>query len=499
LSIGGLARGGIFLFTGSIIGSILGSVFWFLVSFYGGPVGPEIVGIASAVISLSSLVSGIAILGLPTGTKRFLGREFGHNNTKKLNRYFWSSLATTLTLSLVATLIIWILPLLHIPVLGFSDDMLFFTGVIVLLSFSTIIGSLFMSTTKTDSWAVSTVISAILKLGIGVYLVYLGFGWVGALEGVIISSLFYLALMVLFALRELRRLGGIEVQFSGKAVKESMYAGAVSWLPGVIVLLGQQLGTLTVFGAQGGFEAGTYFIAYVIFTIILMLPNSLNAILFPALSGLNVKDRKDLARRALKICLALACPIIAFLVFYPELPLSIMGAQYLEASSTLSILILSIIPLLFIFTVSSLVYAAGYYGKSIAIDLSIGVPQVILYFVLVPLYKGMGAALAYTIGALTGSVMSMVISRLVHIQVPSGKITIAIVVPFAVALPCYLLKLDWWITGIIILLSSVVSYGRMGVVERTDLAEIARAFASEKTVAKTGRRLNWLLRIIYGE
>jgi O-antigen/teichoic acid export membrane protein len=496
LSIGGLARGGVFLFTGSIIGSILGYVFWFLVSYYGGV---ETVGIASSLVSLCSLVSGIAILGLPTGTKRFLGREFGHNNTKKLNTYFWSSLATTLTLSLVAALIIWILPFLHIRVLGFSDDMLFFAGVIVLLSFSTIIGSLFMSTTKTDSWAVSTVISAILKLGIGVYLVYLGFGWVGALEGIVISNLFYLALMVLFALRELRRLGGIEVQFSGKAVRESLYAGAVAWLPGVIVLLGQQLGTLTVFGVQGGFEAGTYFIAYVIFTIILMLPNSLNAILFPALSGLKVEDRRDLARRALKLCLALACPITVFLAFYPELPLSIMGAQYLGASSTLSILVLSIIPILFIFTVQSLVYAAGHYGKSIAMDLSTGVPQVILYFVLVPIYKGMGAALAYTIGALTGSVAAMIISRLRHIRVPSGKIIVAIVVPFAVALPCYLLKLDWWVTGTMILLSSIVSYGRMGVVERSDLREIAQAFASEKTIARTGKRLNWLLRIIYGD
>nr|MDO8100875.1 polysaccharide biosynthesis C-terminal domain-containing protein [Candidatus Njordarchaeota archaeon] len=496
LSIGGLARGGIFLFTGSIISSILGYAFWFLVSFYSG-VG--IVGIASSVVTLSSLVTGIVSLDLPTGVQRFLGRELGHNNMKKLNRYFWSSLMATLTLCLLSALIIWIVAFLQIPVLGFSDAMLFFTGVIVLLSFQTVFASLFVSITRTESWAFSTVISAVVRVGLGVYLVYVGLGWVGALTGVIVASIFQLALMALFALRELRRLGGIEVEFSGKAVRESLHAGAVAWLPGVIALLGQQLGTLTVFGVQGGIGAGTYYIAYLIFTIVCMLPTSLNAMLFPALSGLNSKSRKDLARRALKICMALACPITVFLVLYPELPLSLMGAQYLEASSTLSILLLSIIPLLFIFIVGNLVYAAGYYGKSIAINSATSFPQVILYFVLVPIYKGIGAALSFSAGALIGSVVSMVISRLAHLRVPSGKIAIAVVVPFAVALPCYLLRLGWLISGAIILLSSIVSYGRMGVVERSDLAEIAQAFASEKTITKAGKRLNWLIRIIYGD
>jgi O-antigen/teichoic acid export membrane protein len=495
LSIGGIARGGIFLFTGSIIVSILGYVFWFLVSSYGGV---ETVGIVSSVVALSTLVSGIATLGLPSGVQRFMGREFGHNNIKKLNRYFWSSLAATAALCLLSAAIIWVVAFLHVPILEFSDSMLFFAGVLVLLNFQTVLGLLFVSTTKTEFSAVSTGVSATIRVVLGVCLVYLGLGWVGALVAVIFASLFQLASMALFALRELRRLGGVEVQFSGKAVRESLHAGAVTWFPGTVVLLGQQLGTLTVFGTQGGFGAGTYFIAYIVFSVIFLVPSSLNALLFPALSGLNAKNSRDLARRALKICLALACPIIAFVALYPELPLSIMSAQYLEASSTLSILVLSIIPMTFNYVVGSLVYAAGDYRKLIAIDSTTGLSQVILYFVLVPIWQGMGAALSYTTGALVGSVVSMVVSRVVRLRAPSRQIAIAVMAPLAVALSCYLLRLGWLIGGTIILLSSIISYGRMGVVERSDLADIARAFTSEKTAARTGRRLNWLLRIIYG-
>jgi O-antigen/teichoic acid export membrane protein len=153
----------------------------------------------------------------------------------------------------------------------------------------------------------------------------------------------------------------------------------------------------------------------------------------------------------------------------------------------------------FIFTVGAFVYASGHYGKSIAADTLTGVSQVISYFVLVPIYGGVGAALSYSMGILVGFGAMMVLSRLVRLGAPSGKIAIAVLVPFAVALPCYLLRLGWLISGTIILLSSIVFYGRMGVVERSDLAEIARAFAPEKTVAKAGRRLGWLLRIIYGD
>jgi O-antigen/teichoic acid export membrane protein len=475
---------------------MLSFAYVFLVSFYGGV---EVVGITSSIITLTSLVSGIALLGLPTGVSRFLGREFGHNNTKEVNRYFWSSLAATLTLCVLSATIIWVVAFLHIPISRFSDSMLFFAGVIVLLNFSSAMGSLFVSTTRTGSWALSSVISAAVRVGLGIYLVYLGFGWVGAIVGGIVALLLQQALLVLFALRELRRLGGVEVQFSGKAVRESLHAGAVAWFPGVIVLLGQQLGTLMVFGMGGGLEAGTYYIAYMVFTIAYMAPSALNGMLFPALSGLNIEARKDLARKVLKICFAIACPITVFLALYPELPLSLIGAQYLEASSALSILVLNVIPVTFIFTVGAFVYASGHYGKSIAADTLTGVSQVISYFVLVPIYGGVGAALSYSMGILVGFGAMMVLSRLVRLGAPSGKIAIAVLVPFAVALPCYLLRLGWLISGTIILLSSIVFYGRMGVVERSDLAEIARAFAPEKTVAKAGRRLGWLLRIIYGD
>jgi O-antigen/teichoic acid export membrane protein len=496
LSVSGIARGTVFLVTGSIINSILSYVYVFLVSIYGGV---EVVGTTGSVAALTTLVSGIAALGLPIGTRRFLGRELGHKNIKKLNRYFWSSLGATIVLCLLSALIIWIVAFLHIPVSSYSDSMLFFAGLIVLLSFSSAFGSLFVSTTNTLSWSVCLLISSAVRVALGTYLVYFGFGWVGALSAGIVALLLQLGLLTLFTLRELKRLGSIEVQFSGKAITETLHAGLVAWLPTIVTLVGQQLGTILVFGAGGSLEAGQYYIAYVVFTIALMLPTTLNTMLLPAVSGLNVEDGKGLAWRIMKISLALACPITAFLALYPELPLSLISIQYLPASLPLSILLLTIAPLTYVSVVSVLLYGSGHYGKSLAIDLTAGISQTVLYFILVPIYKAIGAALSYSAGVMIAVSVAIVMSRLVRVRVPIRKIAIAVFVPFAVALPCYILRLGWLITGTMILLSSMVAYGRTGMVERSDLAEIARGLASEKTVAKTGKRLHWLLRIIYGD
>lgn len=340
--------------------------------------------------------------------------------------------------------------------------------------------------------------AASIKLLVGSLLVYFGYGWFGAVIGIITYYVFTIILMLVFASKVLRRLGGIKVTFSGKALWESLHAGFVSWLPGVVTLLGQQLSILAVFGIQGGFEAGTYFVSYVIFGIIYALPTSLMTVLFPVLSGLDERGG-EVAWLALKLGLAIACPSAVFFVFYAAFPLSFMGAQYLNAAPVLVTLSASVIPLTFVSAVTSLVYASGSYGKVLGIGLATSVPRIVLYFLLVPVYSGFGAALSFFIGAITGIGAAIYASRKVNFKVSRGKIIAAVAFPFGAGLLCYVLGLSWLFGGITILLVSIFFYARLGVVERADLSEIARGFASDKTVSRLGERLGWLLRIMYGE
>jgi O-antigen/teichoic acid export membrane protein len=263
-------------------------------------------------------------------------------------------------------------------------------------------------------------------------------------------------------------------------------------------LVGQQLGILAVFGFQGSLQAGTFFIAQTIFLIVYLLPGSFMTVLFPVLSG-STSEAGELGWRALKLCLALSCPLAAFFALYSAFPLSLIGGGYVQAASVLSLLALSIIPQVFVSAVSSFVYARGSYGKVIGLSLATTVPQVVLYFKLVPLYGGYGAALSYLIGVLTGAVAAIFVSKRAAFKLFPRKIAVAVIAPFLAAFPSFLFGLNWLLGGGIILLMSVLCYGRLGVVERRDLAEVGQAFASKETIAKASERLNWILRVIYGD
>lgn len=495
MSIGGVARSGLFLFVGSVVTAVLAYAYWFLILILSGR---QAVGIASSIYSLSLLVSWFATLGVPIGVQRFLGRDFGHRNIKSLRTHFWSSFVFTAMFCLLSAVFIWVVALLGVTIWQFDNTMLILAGFMILLSFSGMFDAFFTSTLKTQYWAVAYIISSIVKVVFGVFLVYMGFGWFGAVIGILLGNLALITLMMIFTSRQLKRLGSAEVRLSSKALRESVRAGFPSWLPQLMALVGQQLGILAVSGIQGFAEGGTYYVSYAIFGILAMLPTSFLSILFPLLSGSDDTSR-GMEWKVLKLSLAIACPFGIFLAFYSSFPLSFLGAGFTDAASTLSLLALSVIPLTIISAITSFVYAKGCYGKVLGIGLATNIPRVALYFYFVPIYSGFGAALTFLLGSITGLVAAVIVSKATRFQASIWKITATIAVPLAVAMLDFFLRLDWFIGGMIIFLVSVLAYGRLGVIERSDLSDIALAFASKEKVARTGERLRWLLRILYGE
>jgi O-antigen/teichoic acid export membrane protein len=496
LSIGGVARGGVFLFVSSVITYVIGYVYWFLMTRL---VDPGVVGIASSVLSLGMLVSGITGLGIPIGVQRFLGQEYSRKDIGRLNAYFWSSFSFSLSSCLFSAIVVWVVALLKIPLMGFSEIMMILAGFVVLFGFSSAIEALFISIVRTDYIASSNLVSSIIKLGSGVFLAYIGLGWFGAVIGVIASLASLLLLELFFSLRALRHLGGVRPHLSAKALKGSAHAGFVSWLPMVAALFAQQISILMIFGFRGSFETGIYFIALTIFNIVRLVPASFTSILLPVISGVGNGRDEILVWKALKICLALGCPLVAFVAINPNIPLSFMGASYLQGTLVLSILCIGLIPLTYIGVINIFVYAKGDYRKVLILGLVTEITRVLLYLLLVPAYGGLGAAFSFSAGSLPGLGIALYISSRAGFTLSHGKSVVAIVAPFTGALSCFLLRLSWFISGVIILFASVVCYARFGVIERDDLSEIARGFASEKTIAKAGQRLGWLLRILYGE
>ena len=89
--------------------------------------------------------------------------------------------------------------------------------------------------------------------------------------------------------------------------------------------------------------------------------------------------------------------------------ISKFGQYYVNGSSSLEILLLSMLPMTVLGGINALVYSYGNYRDVLIIGLAISIPRTEQYFLLVPIFGGIGAALSYTLGSIIRCVASIII------------------------------------------------------------------------------------------
>ncbi len=487
-SVGRVVRGGFWLYGVNIINSVSGFLYWLVISILAGS---ETLGFTSATVGLATLIIGLLSLGIQIGLRRFLGRCIGLGDRECLAKYLWTSVLFTTTIYLVAGFVLHVLGFLGIDLWSYTPEMLRIASIIVLLGVFQVLRAFLVSILRTDVLFLSTIVGNVLKFVIGVGLVYLGFGWVGAAIGYLFVYLATLIISLAYALRFI----GFRFVLARNVLVDVLRAGVVSWLPNIIVLAGQWLGVLFVFGSSGAVETGYYYIAYAISGVVLAIGTSLLGLLLPVLSGM-VDGRKRAASRVLRISLLFMAPIAVFIATYPWLLLGLLGREYVAASNILTILLLSSVPLAITACINSLIYAYGYYRMVLLIGLSQNIPRIILYLSLVPLYGGLGAAISFTLGTYSGLLTSLFIAYKIRFYIDMRSIGITIAIPLALGIASYILGLHW-IIGLIVIASSYIFYARLGILSRRDLRDILSAFMSEKRIDKLYDRLRFLIDTIF--
>src|SRR5206468_4433119 len=91
-------------------------------------------------------------------------------------------------------------------------------------------------------------------------------------------------------------------------------------------------------------QAGVYFIAFSIAAAISTVMTVLLSIAYPALSAMT-DGRKRLAWRLTKISMIIAVPFSSTIIFYSKELLQIFGHTYVDGSSILQVLLLSMFPI----------------------------------------------------------------------------------------------------------------------------------------------------------
>ncbi len=482
--IGKVVKAGFWIYGQALVNNLFGLLYWLIISRIAGS---EILGLTSATIGLATLIVSLTNIGIPTGISRFLGREWGRNSREGLRDYFWTGFYILLAVNLAASLILLLIGELNLTIMNYTPKMFLMASLIVFLSIANLIGSYWTSILRTELLFIATLTGNLLKLGLGVGLVMLGYGFVGAVLGYSMITITILAFGLYYVLKTL----GGPVQLKTALVKEIIEAGSASWLPSIVMLLGQWLGVVMVFGATGAVSTGYYYVAFTVSNVVLMVGISIIGLLLPYLSALS-EGRKRTAWSAFRLSMLAVAPVMFILILYPNVVLELLGHEYTAASNTMRILLLSAPAVLLFATVNNLVYAYGWYRSVLGLGLSQNLPRLIFYFILVPIYGGLGAALSFTLGALASLPFVHIVANKAGFSLRYREIIYDLLVPGVFSGIVYLLNLHWLVGSLMVLFSYIV-YARLGLITRSDLKIIAGSFMSDERIRSLYSRLRNLI------
>jgi len=471
-----VVRSSLWLYLRSLINNVSGFIYWLIISAIGGA---EIVGLTSATVALAGIINTVISLGSGTGVQRFIGALRAKGDKISVSDYFWTTFLFNVIISLPISLFFIALGLLRISFNGLSGDMFFFTGIIVLLSSLTLFESLLVSHVETKPILLGYILANAVRLPLGIGLVLNGWGWIGAVIGVIATS----PLAFIIELFPSLKLVNIKLNFKFKALKDVLKAGFAAWLPSMIAVLGQQLGVLTLFGISGAFETGLYYISFAIMGLVVGIGSSILGLMMPVLSGME-DGRKRASWRAIKISLVLVTPLAFILAAYPYVPLSLLGKQYENAAPMLMLLAISILPALINTGVTSLIYAYGMYSFIIILGLVESLSRIITYVPLSHLMGGTGIALSYTLGSYMAFIATILVSKRIGFNPGLKEAALITVLPLTLAVILNIFSISWFIGAPLILLISYVSYLKFRILSRDDLRELAYALAPKRTVSE---------------
>ena len=427
-----VGRGAAYIYIETIASLISGYIFWIIVSKI---TTSEIIGISSALISFAGIVSVIANIGVPAGVLRFLGRSFSEKKLDEAKKTVLVALllicmgiaACSLTIVIVQN---WIqnifdfdLPLLLIAILFVCSSAL-----------SMLFRSVVISSLNTRSLPIIIISSSIVKLILTVILLLIGTGAVGLTIGFTSAHVITSILLGVFVMRTIFKKSSVNNLFANffAISKSILVSSIVYWIPFLITTIGSQLGTIVVFGSQGASQAGVYFLALTIITGITNVMNSLFTIALPTLSGLR-DYRKRVAWNTIRFSALILLPFTCSLIFYSDEIMGLFGQNYTNGSVSLVMLLLSMLPMVVLSGINTLVYSYGNYRNVLMIGLAVSIPRTLLYFVLVPLYGGTGAAVGYTVGTIIGCLVSLLIARTIGMQIFWKELGIIFIVPTALA------------------------------------------------------------------
>lgn len=396
----GLARkmfsNSFYLFLDLLVVNLLGLIFWF---FNGRFLVPEELGIVSTSINFALLLSSLSFLGfqgvLPKLIPEYLEKK-QYNKIVRLSRFTLKIIIIS-NATLISVLLLFsptIQSLLKLPAKALTIS----SFLILSFTFSTFFGCIMWGFQNMRVFFTTDFMGVIIKLFSTIILLLLGFGYTSPLIGALLGH-------ILIDLRRFRKSWFFPPSEEKINSREIFFNYALPYFSSLIAgLVFSNFQILLLASLKSQYVTGSYSIAFLIASIISIIPGVLSQALFPIISQLSVgrktKTQSYLIKLVLRYALFLTLPLTTVLIFFSKPLLLLLRNEYIEVIDVLSILAIASI----LFGLGQLFLSSLYAIGKTKLNRNIWITSAIIFLLISPilirLYSAQGLAISFLLTSL---------------------------------------------------------------------------------------------------
>lgn len=319
-----LIRDGIILFSATMIANVLGYLYHFAA---GRLLGPADYGILGAVISLLYFIN-VPVNVIQTTITKFTAQYKAEGKQEKIHALFKTSLRYMLVAGIVGIIFFFVIhfflaDFLHIP----NSSLLLFSPIIIFALLMPVSRGILQGSQSFKSLGINLSLEGLVKVGLGVGLIFLGLGVNGAILG-IVASFFFAFLFTYFPLKHYFKKTQETLSF------KEIYAYAFPVFLALFLLTAfYSLDIMLVKHFLSEQEAGYYAALSLIGKMIFFGTFAIGNVMFPKVAEMHSlqKENKQLLNKSLALMALGSAAAVGIYFLFPTLIVTILfGKEFLS-------------------------------------------------------------------------------------------------------------------------------------------------------------------------
>jgi len=439
-------KGGTIVFLGLVISKIFGLLYRVVV---GRTLGPEEYGIISVMMAVSSVIGVLAFIGIPNGVQKYVAEYRGTNDIEKQAGIVRTGLLLVTIPSVIVMLIVFILaPWIATELFNEPRAIWPIRFVALILPLRAYRKVFYRTTDAYEKMQykiyANQLYANISKVILTLVFIGLGFNYIGAAIAYAFAWGSAVVLSGYFAYKVFPE----AFKVSLKTEKEYSKLFQHSWplfAAGILASVAGYIDTFMLQAFLGSEEVGLYNSAYPLAAVLTFSGSALGSIYLSNASKLFGEGKKDELAEAYRLVTKwigyISLPLFSVIILFPQALLQLFGPDYLGMANVLRVLALGFLLSALIGPTSKIIQAVDKTKYKLYLTLFIGTTNILLNYLLIPVYGIIGAAYATALTFGFGFILKTIIVTYLSGKTPFRPVLIKIMLSsLAAAAPIFLLS-----------------------------------------------------------